>query len=291
VKIGWIGTGIMGGPMAGYLQAAGHELVVHTRTKSRAAGLLAKGAVWCEAPSEVAARCEVLFSIVGYPADVRSTYLGREGVLLGAPSCHTIVDMTTSQPSLAKEIAERAGQLDIAALDAPVSGGDVGAREGTLAIMVGGDSEAFERIRWLLERMGGTISLMGPAGAGQHTKMCNQILVAGTMIGVCESLLYAARQGMDQNAIIGVIGSGAARSFLINNLGPRIAAGDYAPGFVVDHFVKDMGIALQEAEAAKLSLPGLALVRQLYVALQAQGGGGCGTQGLFLALDKLNGTG
>lgn len=288
MKIGWIGTGIMGSPMAMHLQAAGHTLFVSTRTRERASSLLEGGAVWCQTPQETAASCEVLFSIVGFPHDVEAIYLADDGVLAGSPSCHTIVDMTTSQPALAKRIAKQAASRGIASLDAPVSGGDVGANAGTLAIMVGGDKAAYDFVLPLLSCMGETISHMGPAGAGQHTKMCNQILVAGTMIGVCESLLYAERQGMNPEAVIAVIGKGAARSFLINNLGPRIAQGDFSPGFVVDHFVKDMGIALREAEAARLSLPALSLVRQLYIALQAQGGGACGTQGLMLALRQLN---
>ncbi|MFT5128598.1 MAG: 3-hydroxyisobutyrate dehydrogenase [Rhodothermales bacterium] len=289
MTIGWIGTGIMGAPMAGHLQAAGHRLSVYNRTRSKAAGLEAAGATWCESPSAVAESAEVVFSIVGYPADVEATYFGPDGLIHADGECRTVVDMTTSLPSLAKRISAEFATRGVASLDAPVSGGDVGASAGTLAIMVGGERETFDTIEPLFAHMGKTIRYMGPAGSGQNTKMCNQILVAGTMIGVCESLLYAYRQDMDPEAVIGVIGSGAARSFLINNLGPRIAQDNFDPGFIVDHFVKDMGIALQESAAAQLALPGLSLVHQLYVALQAQGGGRLGTQGLMLALRQLNG--
>jgi 3-hydroxyisobutyrate dehydrogenase len=289
MTIGWIGTGIMGAPMAGHLQAAGHSLYICNRTRSKAAELEAAGATWCDSPATVAKSAEVVFTIVGYPADVEATYFGPSGIMQADGPCHTVVDMTTSLPSLAIRIHAEFAARGIASLDAPVSGGDVGARAGSLAIMAGGDHPAFDAIDPLFQLMGKTICYMGPAGSGQNTKMCNQILVAGTMIGVCESLLYAYRQGMDPEAVIGVIGSGAARSFLINNLGPRIAQDNFEPGFIVDHFVKDMGIALQEARAAQLALPGLSLVHQLYVALQAQGGGQLGTQGLMLALRQLNG--
>ena len=291
MNIGWIGTGIMGAPMAGHLQAAGHALFVYNRTRAKAAELEAGGATWCDTPEAVANSADVVFTIVGYPEDVEITYFGPDGIIRAENPCHTVIDMTTSLPSLAKHIAAEFAKKGIASLDAPVSGGDVGAREGTLAIMAGGDRETFDAISPLFDLLGKTIRYMGPAGAGQNTKMCNQILVAGTMIGVCESLLYAYRQDMDPQAVIGVIGSGAARSFLINNLGPRIAQDNFDPGFIVDHFVKDMGIALREATAARLSLPGLSLVHQLYVALQAQGGGRLGTQGLMLALRQLNGDG
>ncbi|TFG92205.1 MAG: NAD(P)-dependent oxidoreductase, partial [Syntrophobacterales bacterium] len=203
--------------------------------------------------------------------------------------CHTVVDMTTSSPKVALKIAEAALGQGIASLDAPVSGGDIGARDASLAIMVGGDKDAFERVLPLLRLMGKEITHMGGPGTGQHTKMCNQILVAGTMIGVCESLLYASKLGLDEQSVIGIIGKGAASSWMINNLGPKIVRGDYAPGFFVEHFIKDMGIALEEAAARDLSLPGLSLVRQLYIAVKGQGHGRLGTQALMLALRKLNG--
>lgn len=289
MKLGWIGTGVMGTSMAGHLQTAGHGLYVFNRTRQKAESLLAKGAVWCETPADVAQHAEVVFTIVGFPADVEGVYLGKQGILSVKGACRIVVDMTTSEPGLAQKIARVAAKKGIASLDAPVSGGDVGAKNGTLAIMVGGEKSVFDEVLPLFHCMGKNIALMGEAGAGQHTKMCNQILIAGTMIGVCESLLYASKVGLDQQAVIEIIGQGAAGSWSINNLGPRIARGNYDPGFFVEHFIKDMGIALKEAAAVKLSLPGLALVHQLYIALQAQGHGRSGTQALMLALKTLNG--
>jgi 3-hydroxyisobutyrate dehydrogenase len=289
MKTGWIGTGVMGTSMAGHLQAAGHDVYVFNRTKSKAASLLDNGAMWCETPSHVAQNAEVVFTIVGFPQDVESVYLGEQGLLAEKGACRIVVDMTTSEPGLAQKIAKAAAEKGVSSLDAPVSGGDVGAKNGTLAIMVGGEKQVFDEILPLLQCMGKNIAYMGEAGAGQHTKMCNQTLIAGTMIGVCESLLYAAKVGLDQQAVIDIIGQGAAGSWSINNLGPRIVKGNYDPGFFVEHFIKDMGIALKEAAAMKLSLPGLALVHQLYIALQAQGHGRSGTQALMLALKALNG--
>lgn len=290
MKIGWIGTGVMGGAMAGHLQAAGHELAVYNRTRNKAQTLIDNGAVWCDTPGDVAACSEAVFSIVGFPEDVDAIYLGKDGILSrDGTSCRLAIDMTTSQPSLARVIHARAEQIGVASLDAPVSGGDVGARNASLAIMVGGDRQAYEEALPLLELLGSNIAYMGPAGAGQHTKMCNQILIAGTMIGVCESLLYAEKSGLDLQSVIDIIGRGAAGSWSINNLGPRIVQGNFAPGFYVDHFIKDMGIALWEAQAMGLSLPGLALVHQLYLAVRAQGCGRNGTQALMKALRTLNG--
>ncbi|MBN2398355.1 MAG: NAD(P)-dependent oxidoreductase [Deltaproteobacteria bacterium] len=289
MKIGWIGTGVMGASMAGHICDAGHDLFLYNRTPEKAEGLIQRGGCWCASPAEVARNAEIIFTIVGHPRDVEEVYLGDEGIIPAGGGCRTVVDMTTSSPKLAVRIAEEASKEGIASLDAPVSGGDRGAREATLAIMVGGDRDAFERALPLLRLMGKEITHMGDPGAGQHTKMCNQILVAGTMIGVCESLLYAARQGLDEQSVIDIIGKGAASSWLINNLGPKIARGDYAPGFYVEHFIKDMGIALEEAAGCDLSLPGLSLVRQLYIAVQGQGHGRLGTQALILALRKLNG--
>ncbi|MEQ9363595.1 MAG: NAD(P)-dependent oxidoreductase [Leptospirales bacterium] len=288
-RIGWIGTGVMGAAMAGHLRAAGHELYVFNRTRAKAVSLLEAGATWCENPGEVAARCETLFTIVGYPDDVSEVYLADDGVLAGAgPKLETVVDMTTSSPALAREIAAAALARNISALDAPVSGGDVGAREARLAIMVGGASEAFGGCRPLFEIMGETIAHLGPAGAGQSTKLANQILVAGNMIGACEALLYAARAGLDPQAVIDVIGKGAAGSWTINHLGRRIVRDDFAPGFFVEHFIKDMGLALEECRRMNLSLPGLSLVRDLYLELAKQGHERSGTQALYLALDALN---
>lgn len=289
MKIGWIGTGVMGKSMAEHVQTAGHELYVFNRTQSKAQQLLENGAQWCTSPSEVAKNVEMVFTIVGFPKDVEETYLGERGVLSVDGPCRIVVDMTTSEPGLAKTIAQVASEKGISSLDAPVSGGDVGAKNAMLAIMVGGNQKAFDEVLPLFELMGKNIAYMGEAGAGQHTKMCNQILLAGTMIGVCESLLYASKVGLDQQAVIDIIGQGAAGSWPINNLGPRIVKGNYDPGFFVEHFIKDMGIALKEAAAVNLSLPGLALVHQLYIALQAQGHGRAGTQALMLALKTLNG--
>ena len=289
MRIGWIGTGVMGRSMAGHVQAGGHELFVHNRTKAKAEDLLKKGAAWCNSPAEVAAKSEILFSIVGLPSDVEETYLGKNGVLSGKGPCRIIVDMTTSRPSLAQIIEQEAAKKGIESLDAPVSGGDIGARDATLAIMVGGKKEVFEKVLPVFQLMGKNIAYMGNAGAGQHTKMSNQILVAGTMIGVCESLLYAVKLGLDQQAVIDIISKGAAGSWSINNLGPRLVRGDFKTGFLVRHFIKDMGIALQEAAAVGLSLPGLALIHQLYVAVMAQGHRDCTTQALYLVLKSLNG--
>ncbi|MBW1920628.1 MAG: NAD(P)-dependent oxidoreductase [Deltaproteobacteria bacterium] len=289
MKIGWIGTGVMGASMAGHVQEGGHEIYVFNRTKEKSKPLLDKGATWCESPAEVAMNSEIVFTMVGFPSDVEEVYFGNKGIFSVKGACRIVVDMTTSRPVLAQTIQEKAAEKGIESLDAPVSGGDIGARNATLAIMVGGKKETFEKVLPLFKLMGKDISFMGGPGAGQHTKMCNQILVAGTMIGVCESLLYASKLGLDQQAVIDIVGKGAASSWSINNLGPRIVRGDYSPGFFVEHFVKDMGIALAEAEAAGLSLPGLGLLHQLYVAVKAQGHGRSGTQALFLALKTLNG--
>lgn len=288
LAIGWIGTGVMGNAMCGHMIAAGHKVHLFNRTRSKADNLVKAGADWCDTPREVARHCDVLFSIVGDPDDVAAIYLHEDGILAGARTDTVVVDMTTSSPDLAVKIHQQARQQGVAALDAPVSGGDVGAREATLAIMVGGDPAPFERVRPLLSVLGRHIARMGPAGAGQHTKMCNQILIAGTMIGVVESLLYAHHSGMSLDAVIDIIGQGAAGSWAINTLGRRIAQNDFAPGFYIRHFVKDMGIALAEARRMRLSLPGLALVHQFYTAAMAQGGEQMGTQGLYRVLDRFN---
>ncbi|MDY0226136.1 MAG: NAD(P)-dependent oxidoreductase [Desulfomicrobium apsheronum] len=287
-KIGWVGIGVMGRSMCGHLLAAGHQVKVHTRTKASAESTIAAGAQWCETPGDVAVDSEFVFTIVGYPADVRAVYLGEGGLVERAAQGCVLVDMTTSEPALAKEIHEAARARGLSALDAPVSGGDLGARGGSLAIMVGGEQAAFDRTLPLFEKMGKNIRLMGAPGAGQHTKMSNQILIAGTMIGVVESLLYAVKSGLDVDDVIDVIGSGAAGSWSINNLGRRIAKDDYDPGFFIKHFVKDMGIALAEARKMRIALPGLALVEQLYVAAMAQGLENMGTQALYIALKNLN---
>lgn len=288
--IGWVGIGVMGRSMCGHLLRAGHTVKVHTRTKGSAESILAAGAQWCVSPGDVARDAEFVFSIVGYPADVRSVYLGEGGIIDQISPGAVVVDMTTSEPALAVEIHAAATARGVFSLDAPVSGGDLGARNATLAIMVGGEHDAFDRALPLFESMGQNIRLMGGPGAGQHTKMSNQILIAGTMIGVVESLLYAVRAGLGMDAVIDVIGSGAAGSWSINNLGRRIAQDDFAPGFYIKHFVKDMGIALAEAKRMRIALPGLALVEQLYVAAMAQGLENMGTQALYSALQIINAT-
>jgi 3-hydroxyisobutyrate dehydrogenase len=287
-RVGWIGTGVMGAAMCGHVLAAGYPVTVTTRTRERAEALLGQGATWAETPADVARASDVVFAIVGYPADVREVVLGPEGVLAGATAGSAFVDMTTSEPSLAIEIHTAATAIGVGAVDAPVSGGDVGAQNATLSIMVGGEAEVVDRVRPLFEAMGKTIVHQGGAGAGQHTKMVNQILIATGMIGVCEALLYGYKAGLDLETVMESVASGAAGSWSLSNYGPRMLSGDFKPGFVVDHFVKDMGIALAEAKRARLSLPGLALAEQLYVALQAQGSGRLGTHSLILALASLS---
>ena len=288
MRIGWIGTGVMGSSMCGHVLDAGYAVTVYTRTKDRAGPLIGRGAEWGDSPAEVAASSDVVLSIVGYPSDVREVILGEAGVLAGATEGSIVVDMTTSEPVLAVEIHAEAKARGVDAVDAPVSGGDVGARNATLSFMVGGDEEAIERVRPVLEAMGKSIIRQGGPGAGQHTKMVNQILIATGMIGVCEALLYAYRAGLDLDTALESVSGGAAGSWSLTNYAPRMLGGDFEPGFVVDHFVKDMGIALAEAKRSRLSLPGLALAEQLYVALQAQGHGRKGTQSLILALASLS---
>jgi 3-hydroxyisobutyrate dehydrogenase len=288
-KVGWIGTGVMGLSMCGHVLDAEYAVTVHTRTKERAQPLLDRGAGWANSAAEAAAGADVVCSIVGYPADVREVILGEHGALAGAGAGAVLVDLTTSEPSLAVEIAEAAAAKGAASIDAPVSGGDIGARNGTLSIMVGGDEEAVDRVRPLLETFGKTIVRQGGPGAGQHTKMVNQTLIAGAMVGVCEALLYAHQAGLDLETVLQSVEPGAAGSWSLTNYAPRMLKGDFEPGFVVEHFVKDMGIALAEARRMNLALPGLALVQQLYVALMAQGKGRKGTQSLILALSTLSG--
>jgi 3-hydroxyisobutyrate dehydrogenase len=287
-RIGWIGTGVMGASMCGHLMRAGFAATVFNRTKAKAEKLLSFGAVWAESPRAVAEASDVIFTIVGYPSDVRSVILGEDGVLAGCTSGKIIVDMTTSQPSLAVEIAQAAAKIGAHAVDAPVSGGDVGAREAKLSIMIGGDKEVVEALTPCWEAMGKTYVHQGPPGAGQHTKLVNQILVAANMIGVCESLLYAHKAGLDLDKVMQSVAPGAAGSWALSNLAPRIIANNFAPGFFVEHFIKDMGIILDECRRMELCLPGLALVHQLYVSLKAQGHGRDGTQALHLALAAMS---
>jgi 3-hydroxyisobutyrate dehydrogenase len=274
--------------MCGHLVDAGYAVTIHTRTRARAESLLQRGASWADSPAEVAKTSDVIFSIVGFPDDVRAVMFGAGGVLEGVRPHGVIVDMTTSEPALASEVYEAAKERRAFAVDAPVSGGDIGAINATLSIMVGGELETFERIRPLLEHIGQTIVYHGRAGSGQHTKLVNQIAICSGMIGVCEALLYGYKAGLDLRRVLESIASGAAGSWSLSNYGPRILDGDFEPGFFVDHFIKDMGIALAEARRMKLALPGLALAHQLYVALDASGGGKNGTHALLLALARLS---
>lgn len=288
-RIGWIGTGVMGAPMCGHLLEAGFPVTVFTRTAARARPLLERGAAWAGSPREVAATCDVTCTMVGHPSDVREVVLGPDGALAGARPGALLVDFSTSEPGLAREIAAKARGRGVGSIDAPVSGGDVGAREARLSIMVGGEAGDVERLRPLLERLGRTIVHHGPAGSGQHAKMTNQVLVAAGMIGVCEALLYAHRAGLDPQKVLASVGGGAATSWALLNLGPRMHARDWEPGFLVEHFVKDLGIALVESRRMELDLPGLALAERLYAELASQGHGRDGTQSLVLALARLSG--
>ena len=288
VPIGWIGTGVMGASMCGHLMDAGHPATVHTRTRTKAEGLLSRGAAWADSPREVAEASDVIFTIVGYPSDVREVILGTDGALAGCSGGEIIVDMTTSEPSLAVEIAEAAEARGVAAVDAPVSGGDVGARNGTLSIMIGGDADVVASLEPFWEAMGRTWVHQGGPGAGQHTKMVNQTLIAAGMISVCEGLLYAWQAGLGLETVMESVASGAAGSWSLSNLGTRMIVGNFDPGFFVEHFVKDMGIALAEADRMGLDLPGLRLARGFYEQLMAADRGRLGTQSLILALAELS---
>ena len=287
-KIGWIGTGVMGSSMCGHLINAGFAATVFTRTKSKAEGLVAQGATWADSPKAVAEASDVVFAIVGFPNDVREVFLGENGAVAGSKAGTVLVDMTTSDPSLAVEVYEAAKSIGATSVDAPVSGGDVGAKNGALSIMIGGDKDAVEALQPCWDAMGKTVVHQGGAGAGQHTKMVNQILISTGMIGVCEALLYGHKAGLDLPTVLQSVGSGAAGSWSLSNLGPRIMDNNFDPGFFVEHFIKDMSIALAESKNLGLSMPGLALAHQLYLAVQAQGHGRDGTHALQLALSKLS---
>ena len=288
-RIGWIGTGVMGGSMCGHLITAGFSATVHNRTRSKAEPLLARGAAWADTPREVAVASDIIFTMVGFPSDVESAILSPDGILAGCRPGHVIVDMTTSQPALAIRIAEVAAKQGVITIDAPVSGGDIGAREARLSIMIGGDAETVEALQPCWQVMGRTIVRQGGPGAGQHAKMANQILIASGMIGVCEGLLYGYKAGLDLNTLLQSVASGAAGSWSLSNLGPRIIENHFDPGFFVEHFLKDMAIALEEARCMQLSLPGLALAHQLYVSVSALGHARDGTHALELALAAMSG--
>ncbi len=288
-RIGWIGTGVMGGSMCRRLIEAGYSATVYNRTAAKTAPLVELGATAVDGPAAVAAASDVVFSIVGTPEDVRSVLLADDGALSEMASGNVLVDMTTSQPALAVEIAEAAAPQGVMAIDAPVSGGDIGARNGTLSIMIGGDEQAVNDLAPLWEIMGKTWVRQGGPGAGQHTKMVNQTLVAGIMISVCEALIYAHRAGLDLETVLQSVAPGAAGSWTLSNLGPRMIAGNFEPGFFIEHFLKDMGIALEEAERMGLQMPGLELAKELYDRAAEEGHAKDGTHALVKALSRMSG--
>jgi len=287
-RIGWIGTGVMGSSMCGHLLTAGYGVTIHTRTRSKAQPLLDRGAQWAESPRAVAAESNILFTMVGFPQDVRQVYFGETGVLAGAQPGTVFVDMTTTDPALSCEIAEHATAKGGSAIDAPVSGGDMGARNATLSIMVGGDRKAVRAVMPLFELLGKKIVHQGGPGTGQQAKLCNQIVIAGTMVGVCESLLYGYKAGLDLNRMLESIRGGAAACWTLDNLAPRILQRNFDPGFFVEHFIKDMGLALEESKRMGLTLPGLTLVHHLYQTVHTLGHGRSGTHALMLALEDLS---
>jgi 3-hydroxyisobutyrate dehydrogenase len=279
--IGFIGTGVMGNSMAGHLMKAGYPLIVYTRTKEKAKKLLDNGASWGETVKELAEKANVIFTMVGYPSDVEDVYLGESGLITNGKSGSYMIDMTTSAPSLAVKIYQAANEKGIHVMDAPVSGGDIGARDAKLSIMVGGEKESFEAVKPLLELLGTNIVYQGIAGAGQHTKMSNQIAIASNMIGVCEAIVYAQKAGLDPENVLKSIATGAAGSWSLSNLAPRMIKGDFEPGFYIKHFVKDMKIALEEAGKMEMEVPGLSLAKSLYEQLAKNGEENSGTQALF----------
>jgi 3-hydroxyisobutyrate dehydrogenase len=286
VRVGFIGLGIMGRIMAGHVLNAGYPLNVYNRSRAKADELVAKGAVWCGTPGDVAAASDIVITMVGFPHDVEEIYLDDKGIVARATPGAILIDMTTSSPMLAQRIEAEAAKKGCGALDAPVSGGEVGASDAKLAIMVGGEQAAFDAALPILQKMGTNIVLQGGPGAGQHTKMCNQIVIASTIMGVCEGLAYGRRVGLDLDTVLQSIGGGAASGFQLNVLGARIIKGDFAPGFFIEHFIKDLGIALAEAAHMQLDLPALALASKLYQQLAEQGYGRNGTQALFKYYEK-----
>src|SRR5579859_3559170 len=284
--VGFIGLGIMGASMAARLAAAGYPLHVYNRTRAKAEPLIEAGASWHATPKALAEASDVVITIVGMPDDVRALYLGDDGLIMNARRDAVLIDMTTSSPQLAEGLAAHAATRGVHMLDAPVSGGDVGAREGRLSIMVGGAADVLARVEPILRCLGTNVVLQGGLGAGQHTKLCNQIVIASTMLGVCEGLAYAHSAGLDAQTVLSAIGGGAAGGFQLNNMGPRIAKGDFAPGFFIEHFIKDMRIAHEEAAHMRRELPGLDLVRSLYQKLAEQGFTRNGTQALFKLYER-----
>ncbi|OMF52448.1 oxidoreductase [Paenibacillus sp. FSL R5-0490] len=284
--IGFVGTGVMGKSMAGHLLKAGYPLVVYTRTKEKASELIEHGAEWAETPAAVAKKANVIITIVGYPADVEEVYLGENGIITNGRDNTYVIDMTTSTPTLAKRIYEEARKNRIYAIDAPVSGGDIGARDAKLSIMAGGDRDAFLAVEPIFNLLGTNIVYQGNAGAGQHTKMCNQIAIASNMIGVCEAVVYAEKAGLDPKTVLQSITSGAAGSWSLSNLAPRMIEGNFEPGFYIKHFIKDMNIAINEAEAMGMMTPGLSLARKMYAELAENGEENSGTQALYKYWEK-----
>lgn len=281
MKIAFIGTGVMGQSMAKHLMDAGHDLIVFTRTKAKAKTLLDAGAHWADTVGDATAKADVVMTMVGFPKDVDGIYFGPKGIIESAKPHTLLIDFTTSSPLLAKKMAKEGIQKNLLVLDAPVSGGDVGARNATLSIMVGGSVEAFEKAKPLLEVLGKNVVLQGEAGSGQHCKMCNQIAIAGTMLAVCEALTYAENSGLNPENVLKSISSGAAGSWTLSNLGPRMLNNDFAPGFYIKHFLKDMRIALDSAREMNLKLPALELAESLYEKLSVLGLEDEGTQALF----------
>ena len=292
-RIGWIGTGVMGFWMCRHLLETGYSVSVYNRTKSKCDELIKMGAKWAGSPAQAASQSDIIFTILGYPKDVREVYFGVKGVFEGCKGAKGkyLVDMTTTEPSLAVEIFNRAAEAGCHSLDAPVSGGDVGAKEARLTIMAGGERQVFDSLLPVLSHLGKNIRYAGKAGSGQHTKMCNQIAITGIMCGMCESLIYGYKAGLNLSEMVDTIKGGAAASWSLENYGPRILKGDFKPGFMVEHYIKDMGIALEEAKRMNINLPGLTLVHQLYSALNAMGHGKKGTHSLVLALDRLSSAG
>ncbi|EOE5452730.1 TPA_asm: NAD(P)-dependent oxidoreductase [Listeria monocytogenes] len=280
-KIGFVGTGVMGSSMAGHLLEAGYEVLVYTRTKTKAEDLLDKGALWVETPGELANKVDILISMVGYPKDVEELYLGENGFLENLAVGTVAIDMTTSSPALAKKMAEFGREKGIGVLDAPVSGGDIGAENGTLSIMVGGSEDVFLKVKPIFDILGSSVILQGDAGAGQHTKMVNQIAIASNMIGVTEAIIYAEAAGLNPSRVLDSISGGAAGSWSLANLIPRVLKDDFSPGFFIKHFIKDMGIAISEAKQMGLELPGLTLAEKMYQTLAEQGLSEEGTQALI----------
>ncbi|HAC2069054.1 TPA_asm: NAD-binding protein [Listeria monocytogenes] len=280
-KIGFVGTGVMGSSMAGHLLEAGYEVLVYTRTKTKAEDLLEKGALWIKTPGELANKVDILISMVGYPKDVEELYLGENGFLENLAVGTVAIDMTTSSPALAKKMAEFGREKGIGVLDAPVSGGDIGAKNGTLAIMVGGSEDVFLKVKPIFDILGSSVILQGDAGAGQHTKMVNQIAIASNMIGVTEAIIYAEAARLNPSSVLDSISGGAAGSWSLANLIPRVLKDDFSPGFFIKHFIKDMGIAISEAKQMGLELPGLTLAEKMYQTLAEQGLSEEGTQALI----------